>query len=278
MDKFWPKFQSYVGNTVPEFIVNILISAGYDSALSIADLNDNDIAVIENHVSQKLAQKSADLLQNSDLYSETNPFQFLPGHRKLLLTLKSRAISFIEDNRKPNKKHTKVPLIEAERSNIEELELLTDEELNVMKNELLQKLSALSHTISLGLKFEDKNIVTSIDAYISNNSKKLNNYKKSNTPSYKCSVKCVKCERVIPCTHNIRWETGNIEKHLKTHTLAHVSPTVLHDTISNNITNINRELDPESTLTSTTESTLPTNTKSNLSKEAQRQLKNILRS
>lgn len=260
LNKFWKKFQAYLGNNIPEFIVDVLCSTGYDSALSLADLNDDDIPIIENHVSQK----SKCLLRKFDLYSEEGAFEFLPGHRKLLFTLKSRAISFIEENKKLH--------VETESENcVDEVVLLKEEEIIVLKNYLLNKLSSQSRTLGLGLEFEDKNIVTSIDAYFSNNSKKTK--KSSKNTSYKCSVQCVKCDRVIPCTYNIRWETSNIDKHLK----SHVSPS---KRIRQKKTY--QEVASTSTEKSETQTKLPltltANTKSNLSEHAQKQLNSILQS
>lgn len=251
MNKFWIKFQSYLGNTIPQFIVDILCSAGYDSALSISELNDDDITVIENHVLQK-----SELLKNSDSYTENlaenSPFTFLPGHRKLLFTLKSKATNFIEENKKS--------IVDNKSISTEEIELFSDEELKVLGNDLLRKLSTYSQTIGLGSTFQDTNIVTSIDAYISNNTQKAK--KSLKTASYKCSVKCVSCERVIPCTYNNRWETGNIELHLKRH--VPLGKEVSQDTAS--------------TLASTSTATHTTETADKKSDEVEHQLKVILES
>lgn len=41
-------FQKFLKNSIPDFIVNILITSGYDNALWFDEFGDEDISVIEN--------------------------------------------------------------------------------------------------------------------------------------------------------------------------------------------------------------------------------------
>lgn len=83
VNRFWGKFQSFVGASIPEILVKILISAGYDNALSISDLNECDIDILQPHVQDKLK----DLLSQSNVYKDSEQFVFLPGHKKTLFSL-----------------------------------------------------------------------------------------------------------------------------------------------------------------------------------------------
>lgn len=195
VNKFWGKFQSFVGASIPEILVKILISAGYDNALSIADFNEIDIEILEKHVQEELK----DLVSQSNVYKNCQQFVFLPGHKKTLFSLSGKAKEFVQQKKQVHR-------------NAEQIELLTDEEIENLKEQLFEKLNSYVDSIGLSTKFSEDNLESSIDAYISHNSRHA--YKK---PGYKCTVKCISCAKQIPCTHNNRWETSNFEKHLKTH-------------------------------------------------------------
>lgn len=190
VNRFWSKFQNFIGGTVPELLIKILISAGYDNAIPLSNLDEDDIVILEAHTTTKLKE----LIKKNSLYSEVEPFQFLPGHKKTILNLRVKAEQFLE-----NKKKT---------INSEEVELLTAGETDQLKENLLKRLNAFK----LKKQFEEDAIVSSIDPYISHNSR--HSRKKA---SYKCSIKCVHCDTVIPTTYNGHWEVCNIDRHIKSH-------------------------------------------------------------
>lgn len=195
VNRFWGKFQSFVGASIPEILVKILISAGYDNALSISDLNECDIDILQPHVQDKLK----DLLSQSNVYKDCEQFVFLPGHKKTLFSLRDKAKEFVEQKKQSKRE--------------EHIELLTPEEIISLKGRLFEKLNSCAESIGLSSKFGEDNLKSFIDAYISHNSRHANK-----KPGYKCTVECISCGKQIPCTHNCRWETANLEKHLKTHT------------------------------------------------------------
>lgn len=80
---FWDDFQLFLGEKIPRIVIEILIAAGYDSAISIADMNSEQIDEIEKFANQKLKS----MLKDSELYSGSDVFSFLPGHRKLVIAL-----------------------------------------------------------------------------------------------------------------------------------------------------------------------------------------------
>lgn len=192
INKFWGKYQGFLGASIPEILVKILISAGFDNALSIADLSDSDINIIQNHAQQNLKE----LISQSTVYRNTEQFVFLPGHKKTLISLSVKAKEFIEQK----KVHEQV----------QQMELLDVDEIEILKNKLFE--NTYCESLGLSTKFDEKNLTSSIDAYVSHNSRHSNK-----KPGYKCTVKCISCVKQIPCTHNSRWETSNLEKHLKIH-------------------------------------------------------------
>lgn len=180
------------------------MASGYDCPFAIATLDDDDIKIIQSHIVNKESQ----LLSGHSVYSEQSSFELLPGHLKVLSTLKKKAIEFGESRTKSNS-----------QSITEEITLLFEEEIEELKDKLIQKLNTFVGRFTEVLpqnkaKFAKQNIV-SIDTYITNNSR--SSVRRVVKPAYKCTVKCNLGEKSIPCTFNNHWETSNFEKHLKKH-------------------------------------------------------------
>lgn len=167
------------------------MTAGYDNALSLSCIEESDISTLEAHVEEKLRG----LIEQSSSYRDVKPFKFLPGHIKTLNTLRVKAEQFIASKKNQNF----------------ELELLSEEEVADLPKQLFSKLNSIE-TPEGTEEFSETSLKSTVDAYISHSSKSV-----SNKAAYRCSVKCVLCPKVIPCTFNRRWETSNIEKHIKTH-------------------------------------------------------------
>lgn len=235
---FWTNLQIYLGNSIPNIIVELCKKSGYDNALSFLNFDESDINTIEIHA----RQNAIELLEESEVYSTIKPFEFLPGHRKILLTLESKIKSFI--NRKNKKNLFKISETEGSKldskPNVEEtVELLTDNELNGIKSELLNKLNVSAKTIGLKITFSEQNIVSDIEPYISQS------VKKRNTASYKCMIKCGLCCKRVPCTYIIKWQTGNFDNHLKTHAV-----NLAEEKIDENVEQTQQEKDESSQLNS----------------------------
>lgn len=178
--------------------------------MSIAHLNESDLLIIQDYVSNKAPH----LVKEHASYTHNQKFEFLPGHRKLVLALRNKVKYFNkQNNRKPKKTPQNIPSETELIQNSEEIELLTAEEIANLKSRLNSKLANISK-LTGSPAFTEENFIGTIDAYISKNLKTIT----SKTPSYKCFVKCVLCEKKVPCTFNKRWETSNISNHLKSHT------------------------------------------------------------
>lgn len=198
-NRFWVEFQGYLNNVVPDFIVKTLILAGFDNAMSLSELNEGDIDLIEKFA----AEKCTHLV---DLNIENGVFKFKPGHRKLLFNLSKKVNQFVEEkalNRKRNRNQLKQI-----QNEVEEIEILSTDEIDLLRTNLIQKLNATSQSLGLNILFTEKEI-GAIDPYISHSRLA---FKK---PSYKCAVKCVSCVKVVPCTYNGHWQTSNLDNHLK---------------------------------------------------------------
>lgn len=172
-----------------------------------------------------MSSKARELLKTHGSYANQEKFEFLPGHKKLILGLRNRVKDFIDSNSKPSSKPK--DLVETstkktvETSNnttetesiSESVELLSEEELENLKKELVARLNRTAKS-NTGILFTENNIIGTVDAYISTNSRVT----ATRIASYKCVVKCTHCDKTVPCTFNKRWETSNLEAHLQKHT------------------------------------------------------------
>lgn len=107
MTDFWINFEKFVGSEIPPLIIKILKATAYNSALSIAVMNEEEIKQIEKFIRDR---KLDDLL-NGSVYANSNEFAFLPGHRKLLLALGKKAEDYelISSNAARLEKEIKFP-------------------------------------------------------------------------------------------------------------------------------------------------------------------------
>lgn len=87
MNNFWENFQIYIGEKIPEVIVKIMVASGYNCAPSLDGIDEKEIAQIEKHINGR----SKSVLVDSPHYSQMKTFEFLPGHKKLLILLGKRA-------------------------------------------------------------------------------------------------------------------------------------------------------------------------------------------
>lgn len=87
---FWEKFAD---KSIPWEIITILKATGYDNSLSLHDIDENEICLIERSVGKGVEAA----LKTSKYYFEwtsTEPFTFLPGHKKTIIQLGKEAIKF----------------------------------------------------------------------------------------------------------------------------------------------------------------------------------------
>lgn len=191
--------------------------SGYDNAISISEFCDDDIKTVETYVNSHLKH----LIENVEVYKKVHQsnqqFVFLPGHKKLLLSLKNKLKEFqISENVGKKTKKSAETLAEnpcetltETNQTIEELELFTEDELKKLKTGLRTKLTKFVQNIGLVETEYANNKVSVPEGYISH-SKSL-----SHKAGYKCTVECIICEKNIPCTWNSYWQTGNLEKHIR---------------------------------------------------------------
>lgn len=91
----------------------------------------------------------------------------------------------------------------------EEIEILSEQEIDELRNSLIDKLNKCLTSSKVQNIEYTKEQIGNIEAYISKSRLAAKN------PSYKCVVKCIFCKKQVPCTHNKHWQSSNLEGHLK---------------------------------------------------------------
>lgn len=87
MCDFWNKFNSFLGENIPDIIIDILKASGYENAMSLSGIDEKELNGIQKFVDGNLRS----LVEKNQQYSTSNPFSFLPGHKKLLFILGKKA-------------------------------------------------------------------------------------------------------------------------------------------------------------------------------------------
>lgn len=188
----WEKFENFVEPPVLNDINIILSSCGFDTALSIASIKEENIIEIENFFTNYLNNKRDELktLSEYETLDSTKDFSFKPGHRVLIIGLSKRFETFI------NSIGTKNLTKDEVRNNKSEKEL---------KSEILKKIESFVQKQNFIVKL---NITNDISDF------------KKKRDSYSCKVKCPYCAKCIVCTYRKYWLASNLEAHLKVHTAA----------------------------------------------------------
>lgn len=75
------ELHKFIGSEIPPIVIKLLISAGFETLIALKELDSNSIHLIEEYV-----QKNRCLLSGS-VYENDDHFQFLPGHRKVILSI-----------------------------------------------------------------------------------------------------------------------------------------------------------------------------------------------
>lgn len=174
--------------------MKVLTAAGFDNAIAISDIDETDIINIESYAGEHCRHLI-------DLDSVDGKLKLKPGHRKLVLALSKKAASFLQ--------HKSQKIEQTNTVLCETVEILTNEEVIELGKNLIDKLNKCLTACNIkNIQYTSEEI-GDIEAYISHSRFGAKH------PSYKCAVKCVFCEKRVPCTHNKHWQSSNLERHLK---------------------------------------------------------------
>lgn len=193
-------------STIPSAVKEILTSTGYNSALSILQIDEHKM----NEIELFAEENSRHIIDSFKEYSNKKPFAFLPGHRECIFGIKSEIL---------NQQNKKKPKTSDNRNT-----LIDDDNLQ----------ASLESQIS---NFAKKIGLSNVDWADS-----ITNFKSTNLEfvvSANCSVACPKCDSIIGVSYDRHWKVSNLFKHLRKHINknAETSTNILHETIYVDVVN-----------------------------------------
>lgn len=91
MENEWSNLENYMGFEVPICLKFLLWKSGYDTLLSVKQIREESVKEIEKHI-QMQRNKILPMLDEINVrefteYKKQKEFEFLPGHRNILLDL-----------------------------------------------------------------------------------------------------------------------------------------------------------------------------------------------
>lgn len=174
--QFWTEFEHFLGDRYPKFLINILLNCGFDSKVSLLNINAEVVKQIEDYVN-----KNRYLLKNT-VYEENEPFEFLIGHKVLITSIPENIKNF--DAQKEKKKKEKKTI------NIDQDKLEID---------LLTKLNNYA-------KSTKSNFTVSKESVVEFNKTDF---------GIKCRIICPLCSKAVACEHKNHWRVSNFTNHIR---------------------------------------------------------------
>lgn len=100
INREWDQFEKFEGQKLPAFLKVMLWKCGYDSMISLKELSSVTISELEKYIQNNrnkmftylLTDLSIDLFESDSIkeYQGQAMFEFLPGHRHILLCLRNK--------------------------------------------------------------------------------------------------------------------------------------------------------------------------------------------
>lgn len=195
--RLWDNLEHFLEFKFPAELKAILNISGFDCELSLKEIDEKSIELIEERVNTNLVAndlETVSALKGSTYEQKPLPFRFLLGHKILILSIPEK-INSLKKN-KTKKRLGKRLLGQIE--NDSEEKVYGPEE---YKNALLLKLKNYADKYKLNFEIKENNI------------KKFTQVNKV----IRCVVQCCFCETKIPCTFHTFWIISNLTAHIRGH-------------------------------------------------------------
>lgn len=189
---FWDELEAECANTglvskVPTCMKTILNACGYNNIWAFKSAEEGTIVDLERFMEKRHRK----LIDSLDEYKDIQPFEFLPGHRSLILGIKNQIVSVEDAKRKRSMAKRKTKPSET----LDEVGL---------KRELVDQMSDFSSKISLQIDWEN-----AIDNFQSTTN--------GDVTSVQCSLLCPICGASRLIRFDESWKPSNMYKHLRSH-------------------------------------------------------------
>lgn len=202
----------------PECVKNLLLAAGFDTLLSLSQITDTKITTAEHFLTANKHHIFKLDCCYSDEYKNLSEFQFLPGHKTLIMSIPEKVSQIkkttnesayqddfeYEEVSNANRNSVRTSLATSRRSNKRKVWRSAHE----IKIQLIRNLDAFLGKI--GAQFPNDFITEAC----------IHDFKRdTDEPDlvYRCFFICPFCSKSIPVTHKKFWMSSNATGHLKWH-------------------------------------------------------------
>lgn len=189
----WSKLERFNGEKFPECVKALMTAAGYDTLLSLLEINEEKVTEIETFITAQPEYVKRLKCCSSEYYKNLSTFRFIPGHRS---TIQS------------------IPLQIQRMGGIKSIVSTYQRSNNINKtdNDLMSKLIAILNGDTKKSNYRFENGLINED-----NIKDFQRGSPTDDFICKCKFACPFCVRVFPLTFKKFWMSSNATKHLKQH-------------------------------------------------------------
>lgn len=180
---------------LPKCVKSLLIDAGYDTILSLNEMDDAKIKKVEDFLNANKQFVNKLKCCYSEHYKQLEKFEFLPGHKSIILALPNQ----IKENQDKQIK----------KSRKQRHDLLSNEEL---QQQLIKSL-----TNFLKIQAEKANLEIPEDVISEANIHNFETETNGNDFLCTCRFSCPFCSKTYSVNYKTFWMSSNVTKHLKTH-------------------------------------------------------------
>lgn len=183
---------------IPPCIKSLLSDAGYDTLSRLKNIDEEKVKCVEEFLAANKTLVDKLKCCHSSVYKQLEHFQFLPGHKTVIMSLPDE-IREMERNNMRNK--------ESSPKNIKK-NSLSDEEL---KENLIKNLTTASGKAGFQIP---RGIISELNLV------EFERFPEDNVNVCKCRFSCPFCSKTFSLIYKTFWMSSNATKHLKTHVSA----------------------------------------------------------
>lgn len=193
----WAKLEKTNKEKFPECLKFLLTATGFDSLLSLSQIDNETIRELEGYLNRN--RKHFDSLQCcfAEEYRGQATFEFLPGHKSILLGIPQR---IVEMNTAQNNKTKRKPAEQTPTKN--------------RKTEAEAKSCLVQNLITF---LEKNGVQLPFNPIADSNLRDFCSGSEEAEYVYKCNFSCPFCEKLIPVRFKTFWTSSNVTVHLKKH-------------------------------------------------------------
>lgn len=171
----------------PPCVKHLLVESGFNTLMALEKIGDAELAKIEEHINMRPELLNDLQCCYSNIYRSQNVFQFLPGHKSMILSMKNQIQQLKEYREKNSPRRAK------QARSADEL-----------KGALLKSLQDF-----LGKHKQRKDLITE------RNIIDFEEQVKGSRKTYRCVFACFLCKKKVPIMYNTFWMHSNATKHIR---------------------------------------------------------------